>query len=86
MRKYISVSVVDRNVNIRVLDGADGLYGVMAGGYIESSDLSDLETPARIMSQQLTGQVDEDLVEKLVEAFEQILTPPYTVSIRGQGW
>jgi hypothetical protein len=90
MRKYISVNTSTNdegglNINVDVID--DMMGGVSRGsavGYIESSDLDDLYTPASVMVQQLTGECDEDLVDNLAAAFRKILTPRPTVSINGE--
>lgn len=90
MRKYISVNTSTNdegglNINVDVID--DMMGGVSWGsavGYIESSDLDDLDTPARLMIQQLTGEQDEELIENLADAFAKILTPRPTVSINGE--
>lgn len=71
------------NINVDVLDGPGELMFAACGGYIESSDLDDLYTPAELMVRQLTGEVDEETVEKVVDAFRKILTPKPTVSING---
>lgn len=87
MRKFIRVSAQDRNINIDVLDDSDQLwdrYG--ACGWIESGDLEDLETPAQVMATMLGLGEEEEVVEKLISAFEEILTPPVTVSINGAHW
>lgn len=87
MRKFIRVSAQDRNINIDVLRDESELYDCFgsACGWIESGDLEDLETPARVMANGL-GLDDEEVVEKLISAFEEILTPPVTVSINGAHW
>lgn len=89
MRKYISVntSVTNEgglNINVDVLDNPMDLVFVQCGGYIESSDLDDLYTPASLMVQKLTGEQDEELIENLADAFAKILTPRPTVSINGE--
>lgn len=91
MRKYISVNTSTNdegglNINVDVLDNPMELMFVPCGGYIESSDMDDLYTPASLMVQKLTGDCDDELVEKLEDAFRQILTPPPrpTVSINGE--
>lgn len=89
MRKYISVntSYNDQgglNINVDVLDNPMDLAFVSCGGYIESSDLNDLFTPASLMVQKLTGDCDEELVDNLAAAFRKILTPRPTVSINGE--
>lgn len=89
MRKYISVNTTANeegglNINVDVLEGPMDLMFVSCGGYIESSDLDDLDTPASLMVQKLTGECDEDLIENLADAFAKILTPRPTVSINGE--
>lgn len=89
MRKYISVDTSTNeegglNINVNVLENADDLMFVMCGGYIESSDLDDLRTPAAVMVQRLTGECDDELVDTLAGAFAKILTPRPTVTINGE--
>ena len=89
MRKYISVNTSSTdegglNINVDVLDDPMDLMFVRCGGYIETSDLDDLYTPASIMVQQMTGECDELLVHTLAAAFAKILTPRPTVSINGE--
>ena len=89
MRKYISVNTSYNdegglNINVDVLDNPMGLMFVPCGGYIESSDLDDLYTPASLMVRQLTGEQDEELIDNLAGAFAKILTPKPTVSINGE--
>lgn len=92
MRKYISVNTSTNpngglNINVNVLEDPIELMFVSCGGYIESSDLDDLYTPASLMVQKLTGEFnepDEELVENLAAAFRKILTPRPTVSINGE--
>lgn len=89
MRKYISVNTSTNdegglNINVDVVDDPMDLMFVPCGGYIESSDLDDLYTPASLMVQQLTGERDEGLIENLADAFAKILTPRPTVSINGE--
>lgn len=87
MRKYIRVSREDRNINIDVLPDAEALFNRYgACGWIESGDLDDLETPARVMATMVGLGDEEEVVEKLMSAFEEILTPPVTVSINGSHW
>jgi hypothetical protein len=89
MRKFIRVSVNDRNINIDVLRDPEEMFEFGYGracGWIESGDLEDLETPARVMATGIGLGDDEEVVEKLVSAFEEILTPPVTVSINGAHW
>lgn len=88
MRKYIAVNTSTNeegglNINVDVVDEPMDMLFVRCGGYIESSDLDDLYTPASIMVQQLTGECDEVLVHTLAAAFAKILTPRPTVSING---
>lgn len=90
MRKYISVnsSTNDEgglNINVDVIDDMTGgaPWGA-AIGYIESSDLDDLFTPAQIMVYQLTGENDIELIDNVAAAFRKILTPRPTVSINGE--
>lgn len=92
MRKYISVQTTmteegGLNINVNVLENPMDLLHVSCGGYIETSDLNDLYTPASLMVQKLTGEYDEpdeELVENLAAAFRKILTPRPTVSINGE--
>jgi hypothetical protein len=91
MRKYISVNASENetggiDINVDVLDSMSELQYVMCGGYIESSDLEDLTTPATLMVMRLTGSDDELLIEQLADAFAVILTPEpvNTVSINGE--
>ena len=89
MRKYISVNTSTNdegglNINVDVLDGPGDLMYAQCGGYVESSDLDDLYTPATLMVQKLTGMEDAELIEKLADAFATILTPRSTVSINGE--
>lgn len=89
MRKYISVNTSYNdegglNINVDELDDPSDLMFVASGGYIESSDLDDLYTPASLMVQRLTGECDEELVDNLANAFRKILTPRPTVSINGE--
>lgn len=89
MRKYISVNTSTNedgglNINVDVLDNPMELMFVPCGGYIESSDMDDLYTPASLMVQKLTGDCDEELVDNLAAAFRKILTPRPTVSINGE--
>ena len=89
MRKYISVQTTTTeegglNINVNVLDNPMDLAFTRCGGYIESSDLDDLRTPAAIMVQQLTGELDEELVKNVEAAFRKILTPRPTVTINGE--
>lgn len=89
MRKYISVNTSYNeegglNINVDVLDNPMELMFVPCGGYIESSDMDDLYTPASLMVQQLTGECDEELVDNVAAAFRKILTPRPTVSINGE--
>lgn len=72
------------NINIEVLEDPADLAFVQCGGYIESSDIADLYTPAALMVQKLTGSCDEELVDNVVAAFRKILTPRPTVSINGE--
>jgi hypothetical protein len=86
MKKFVafSTSYNDEdglNINIDVIDNPQDLKYARCGGYIESSDLDDLYTPAQIMVGQLTGDTDEELVETVVAAFRKILMPKPTVSI-----
>lgn len=91
MKKFISVNTSVNedgglNINVDVLESPLELMYAQCGGYLESSDLDDLYTPARLMVQRLTGGQDEELIDKLVDAFEHILniTPKATVSINGE--
>lgn len=90
MRKYISVNTSTNdegglNINVDVIDDMTMVWSWgSAVGYIESSDLDDLYTPASVVVQQLTGECDEDLVDNLAGAFRKILTPRPTVSINGE--
>ena len=89
MRKYISVttSITEEgglNINVDVVENPMDLAFARCGGYIETSDLDDLRTPASIMVQQLTGELDEELVETVEAAFRKILTPRPTVTINGE--
>lgn len=88
MRKFISVNTsynADGGLNINIDEVEPGDLMVAAcGGYIESSDLDDLYTPASLMVQKLTGECDIDLVDNVVAAFRKILTPRSTVSINGE--
>lgn len=89
MRKYISVNTSINqggglNINVDVIENPMDLMFARCGGYIETSDLDDLRTPASIMVQQLTGELDEELVETVEEAFRKILTPRPTVTINGE--
>lgn len=89
MRKYISVNTSyneegGMNINVDVLENPMDLMYARCGGYIESGDLDDLRTPASIMVQQLTGELDEELVETVEAAFLKILTPKPTVTINGE--
>lgn len=89
MRKYITLNTSYNdegglNINVDVLDNPMGLMLVPCGGYLESSDLDDLYTPAALMVQQLTGEQDEELISNLADAFAKILTPKPTVSINGE--
>jgi hypothetical protein len=92
MRKYISVQTTTTeegglNINVNVLDDPIELMFVSCGGYIETSDLDDLYTPASLMVQKLTGEYnepDEELIENLAEAFRKILTPRPTITINGE--
>lgn len=89
MRKFVAfnTSYNDEgglNLNIDVVEDPIDIVFASAGGYIESSDLDDLYTPAEILVRQVTGEVDEELVETVVEAFRKILTPRPTVSINGE--
>lgn len=89
MRKYISVTTTTTsedgglNINVDVIDNPEDLMFVRSGGYIETSDLDDLYTPASIMVHQLTGECDDELVDNVALAFRKILTPRPTVSING---
>ena len=80
MRKYINVRMGwnddgQRDINIDVLKGPNDLsIGSGACGWLDEADLDDLETPARLMTRQMTGSEDEEVIDKLVEAFEEILT------------
>ena len=75
MRKYINVRFDGSDLNIDVLSGPDELtIGSGACGWLDEADLDDLNTPARIMAQQLVGRQDENVIEQLEEAFEEILT------------
>ena len=89
MRKYISVTTSTNNegglnINVDVVENPMDLAFARCGGYIESSDLDDLRTPAAIMVQQLTGEFDEELVGNVEAAFRKILTPRPTVTINGE--
>ena len=89
MRQYISVNTSYNdegalNINVDVLESPMDLMFVPCGGYLESSDLDDLYTPAALMVQKLTGDCDEELVNNLAAAFRKILTPRPTVSINGE--
>lgn len=86
MKKYVAFNTSYNddgalNLNIDVIEDPRDLAFAVCGGYIESSDLDDLYTPAEIMVAQLTGEADEELVETVVAAFRKILTPKPTVSI-----
>ena len=80
MRKYINVRLDQSedgrlDVNIDVLKSADQLsMGFGACGWLDEADLDDLYVPARVMTSQLLGREDEELVNQLVVAFEEILT------------
>lgn len=75
MRKYINVRMDGSDINIDVLKSSDDLQiGYGACGWLDSDDLDDLDTPARLMARQMTGSEDEEVIDKLVEAFEEILT------------
>lgn len=89
MRKYISVETSTNqdgglNINVNVLENPEDLMFVSCGGYIESSDMDDLHTPAALMVQKLTGECDDELVDTLAGAFAKILTPRPTVTINGE--
>lgn len=80
MKKFITFGITENetsgvDVNINVLEDPSELMYAAAGGYIESSDLDDLHTPATLMVTRLVGFPDEGLVEKVVSAFKTILTP-----------
>ena len=86
MRKLIQVTMEDREVNIQVLKSLNDVnpgWGRNGVGYIDESDLEDLETPAKVMCRGMIGEIDDDLVEKLMDAFENLLTP-YTVHVYGR--
>lgn len=75
MRKYINVRFDGSDLNIDVVSGPEELcIGRGACGWLDEGDLDDLNTPARIMTQQLVGREDEAVIEQLEEAFEEILT------------
>ena len=75
MRKYLNVRFNGSDLNIDVVSGPEELrIGSGACGWLDEGDLDDLNTPARIMTQQLVGREDEAVIEQLEEAFEEILT------------
>lgn len=80
MRKFINVRVsydeyYNQSINVDVLRGPEQLsQAVGACGWLDGEDLNDLDTPARLMVRNLLGCEDEVAIEKLTEAFEEILT------------
>jgi len=83
MRRYLNVRFDGSDLNIDVVKGPEDLrIGYGACGWLDEADLDDLNTPARLMARQLTGEEDETVVEQLEDAFEEILTRrPVTVNV-----
>lgn len=74
MRKYLNVRFDGEELNIDVVSGPEELnIGYGACGWLDEADLDDLNTPARIMTRQLLGREDENVVGQLEDAFEEIL-------------